>query len=331
MPSTTERPQFHAPGRQIRSVDYGFFGPGSPTWKVWTAPTAAIGFQRAVSLEHFDPGLTASVADLGGIYADPLGRLDHTFAYFLIVAVGDSQMAIEASEHLTAVHANSTGIDPITGRRYSANNPDSQLWIHVTGWHSVLKSYEMYGPGPLSKEEEARYWEECVIAAGLQTCKTSDVPRSRVEVREYFERVRPTLCVSERARRGMHYLLFTPYSKGLKLWLGSRLAAPAAIATLPHWMRELGGFELPTGVEAIYRPLTRLAVSTVANDPGAITRVVKRVIGPMTGELYHQHVIADDPTLPAVVTVDDARERYGRQGRGRSTDVASPADPTSAA
>ena len=62
MPTTVERPQFSAPESRIRSVDYGFFGPGSPTWKVWTAPTAAIGFQRAVALEHFDPALTAAVA-----------------------------------------------------------------------------------------------------------------------------------------------------------------------------------------------------------------------------------------------------------------------------
>jgi hypothetical protein len=41
----------------------------------------------------------------------------------------------------------------------------------VTGWHSVLKCYERYGPGPLSPSEEARYWAEWRIAAELQTCR----------------------------------------------------------------------------------------------------------------------------------------------------------------
>jgi hypothetical protein len=41
----------------IRRDDYGFFGPDSPSWKVWASPTALIGFQRAVVLEHFDPFL----------------------------------------------------------------------------------------------------------------------------------------------------------------------------------------------------------------------------------------------------------------------------------
>ena len=214
--------------QSIRRYDYGFFGPGSPSWKVWTAPTALIGFQRAVVLEHFDPFLAAAVADSAGIYQDPRGRLDHTLAYFLIVAVADGRTVVEASDHLMRVHAKATGVEPITGRRYSANNPSSQLWIHITGWHSVLKCYERYGPGPLSPAEESQYWAESRIAAELQTCKPSDVPASRDEVRQYFADVHDSLCTSERADRAMQYLLYTPRDRGFRLWAGSRILAPAA-------------------------------------------------------------------------------------------------------
>ena len=51
----------------IRRDDYGFFGPDSPSWKVWAAPTALIGFQSAVVLEHFYPFMAAAVADRAGI------------------------------------------------------------------------------------------------------------------------------------------------------------------------------------------------------------------------------------------------------------------------
>jgi uncharacterized protein (DUF2236 family) len=226
----------------IRRDDYGFFGPGSPSWKVWASPTALIGFQRSVVLEHFDPFLAAAVADSAGIYADPRGRLDRTLAYFLTVAVADGRTAVGVSDALMRIHAKATGIEPITGARYSANNPDAQLWIHVTGWHSVLKCYERFGPGPLTKDEETRYWGESRIAAELQTCKPSDVPSSRDEVRQYFADVRSKLCTSEHADRAMHYLLWTPRDRGIRLWAGSRLLAPAAIATLPKWMRHMGGF-----------------------------------------------------------------------------------------
>ncbi|MBF6211198.1 DUF2236 domain-containing protein [Nocardia puris] len=314
----TARPQFAAPARTIREVDYGFFGPDSPTWKVWTAPTAVIGFQRSVVLEHFDPDLTAAVADVHGIYRDPRGRLDHTFAYFLIAAVADSRMAIEASEHLMTVHAKATGIEPITGKRYSANNPASQLWIHVTGWHSVLKCYEMYGPGPLTPEEEDRYWAECVIAAELQTCKAADVPRSRAEVREYFAEARPRLCTSERAHQGMHYLLHTPRDRGVKLWAGSRLVAPAAIATLPKWMRVTGGFDHPAFVDKGYRPLVRTAVKALHNESAKLA-VLGNFLGPMTARLYREHLAADVPRNPVTVTPAEARTRYGRAARGTAS------------
>ncbi|WP_435591516.1 oxygenase MpaB family protein [Nocardia sp. bgisy118] len=318
MTATATRPQFGAPARTIREVDYGFFGPDSPTWKVWTAPTAVIGFQRSVVLEHFDPALTAAVADVEGIYKDPTGRLDHTFAYFLIAAVADSRMAIEASEHLMAVHAQARGIQPITGKRYSANNPASQLWIHVTGWHSVLKCYEVYGPGPLTPEEERRYWAECVIAAELQTCKPADVPSSRAEVREYFAAVRPTLCTSERAHRGMHYLLHTPRDRGFKLWAGSRLVAPAAIATLPGWMRSTGGFDQPALVDAAYRLPMRAAIKVLGNERAKLA-VLGSFLGPMTARLYREHLAAGVPQHPVTVTPQQARARYGRAARGKAS------------
>jgi uncharacterized protein (DUF2236 family) len=200
--------------KPIRRDDYGFFGPGSPSWQVWTSPTALIGFQRAVVLEHFNPYLAAAVADSAGIYRDPSGRLDRTLAYFLTVAVADGRTAVEASEVLMRVHAKANGVEPITGSRYSANNPAAQLWIHVTGWHSVLKCYERYGPGPLSAAEESRFWAEARIAAELQTCRPSDVPASRDEVRQYFADVRDRLCTSEHADKAMRYLLWTPCGRG---------------------------------------------------------------------------------------------------------------------
>lgn len=296
----------------IRRDDYGFFGPDSPTWKVWTAPTAVIGFQRAVVLEHFDPFLAAAVADMQGIYRDPHGRLDRTLAYFLTVAVADGRTAIGVAEHLMTVHAKATGIEPISGKRYSANNPDSQLWIHVTGWHSVLKCYEMYGPGLLSPAEESRFWAECVIAAELQTCNPADVPRSRAEVREYFSDMRPRLCTSERANEGMHYLLRTPRANGgAKLALASRIQAPATIATLPKWMRVTGGFDQPAAVDRAIVPLARAAVRAASTARGRLA-VLNR-LSPHTAAVLRQHLTAPPPQLAETITPAQARERYGRR------------------
>jgi uncharacterized protein (DUF2236 family) len=293
----------------IRRDDYGFFGPESPSWKVWTSPTSLIGFQRAVVLEHFDPFLAAAVADSAGIYTDPSGRLDRTLAYFLTVAVADGRTAIGVSDALMRIHARAKGIEPITGSRYSANNPDAQLWIHITGWHSVLKCYERYGPGPLSPSEEARFWAESRIAAELQTCKPQDVPASRDEVRQYFADVRGRLCTSEHADRAMHYLLYTPRDRSLRLWAGSRILAPAAIATLPKWMRRMSNFDQPPAVGAAVTPIARAWVLALsANNFRPMLAVARRIV-PETADVLAQHLTAGPPALRRTVTPSEARER----------------------
>src|ERR1700741_4404403 len=282
----------------IRRDDYGFFGPDSPSWKVWASPTALLGFPRAVVLEHFDPFLAAAVADSAGIYTDPSGRLDRTLAYFLTVAVADGRTAIEVSDALMRIHARAKGVEPITGSRYSANNPEAQLWIHVTGWHSVLKCYERYGPGPLSPAEEARFWAESRIAAELQTCKSAEVPGSRDGIRQYFADVRDRLCASERADRAMRYLLWTPGSKGLRLWGGNRLLAPAAIATLPMWMRHLGGVGQPAAGGAALGPAARAAVRAMSAGDSRLMLAVARRLVPHTAKVYAQPLAAGTPATP---------------------------------
>ena len=157
--------------------DYGFFGPDSVTWKVWTYPTSVtIGFQRSVVIEELDPNLIAAVDATGDIFTRPRTRYDRTLRYFAMVALGDSRSATRASNMLVKVHAKAVGTDPLLGTSYDANDPHSQLWIHLTAWHSILYSYEKYGPGKLTEQEESRYWEECAVAAELQTCDPNDGP-----------------------------------------------------------------------------------------------------------------------------------------------------------
>jgi uncharacterized protein (DUF2236 family) len=139
------------------------------TWRVWSYPTSlTVGFQRAVVVEELDPALIAAVDQTGAVRYRPRTRYDRTLCYFATVAFGDARSAIEASNVLVKIHAKAVGIEPLSGNRYDANHPESQLWIHLTAWHSILYAYERYGPGRLSAEDEARYWEECAVAAELQ-------------------------------------------------------------------------------------------------------------------------------------------------------------------
>src|SRR5215212_8354784 len=108
--------------------DYGFFGPGSPTWRVWGYPTSAtVGFQRSVVVEELDPFLVAAVEATNKVRDKPRQRYDRTLEYFATVAFGDTRTALKAAETLVKVHARAVGVEPISGTRYDANDPDSQL------------------------------------------------------------------------------------------------------------------------------------------------------------------------------------------------------------
>ena len=299
--------------------DYGFFGPDSPTWKVWTYPTAlSIGFQRSVVVEELDPFLLAAVNSRRGIYTNPRRRYDRTIRYFATIAVGDSRTAIQASELLVRVHAKATGTEPVSGQPFDANDPDSQLWIHLTGWHSVLKAYETYGPGKLPPDEEAQYWEECAIAAELQTCDPDKVPRTREGVRQYFAEMRPRLAATELTQSTMRYLLDgsrvlidekTPwYLRGLYKTAGLGMAV-ATLATMPRYMHELAGVRVPRPALAAIKPLTKLSMRALQSPPAKIWLV--RLVSPSTVPVIEPIARNIAPKELKTLSPEQARTLYG--------------------
>jgi hypothetical protein len=106
----------------------------------------------------------------------------------------------------------------------------------------------------------------------------------------------------------MRYLLWTPRSKGLRLWGGSSLMAPAAIARLPMWMRHLGGFDQPAAVDAAIAPAARMAVRAMSLGNSRPMLAIARWLVPHTAEVYAQHLAAGTPAAPRTVTPAEARE-----------------------
>lgn len=298
--------------------DYGFVGPGSVTWKVWGHVTAAVtGLQRSVVVEELDPALIAAVDKTGANYARPRTRYDRTVRYFAMVAFADSQSVSKAADVLVKVHAKAIGVEPVSGNHYDANDPHSQLWILLTGWHSVLKAYELYGGGKLTVAEENQFWEECAIAAEFQTCDPADVPRTRDGVRAYFEEMRPRLAVSEAARNMMDHLLtakvvLPPAPRVLvpALWIVNWFLRAGTIATMPRWMRTLSGFTQPRLVDLMVRPVLKLGYGLVNRNPRLKLKVA-RVIAPSTVPVIAPYVLGVPPVSEEVLTPAEARRRYG--------------------
>lgn len=299
-------------------ADYGFFAPDSVTRKVWGYPTTPLlGIQRAVVIEELDPNLIAAVDGTGDNYSRLPSRYARTVRYFASVAFADSQTVMKMADVLVKVHAKAIGTEPVSGGRYDANDPDSQLWILITGWHSVLKVYEMYGPGKLTEDEERQYWAECAIAAEFQTCDPADVPRSREEVRAYFAGWRPRLAASEAAQRMMNHLLVAsnsvPPSRGAENALRPVIdwsMRQATLASMPRYMRKMAGFRQSPAEAALVRLYLRRFFETVHRSVPLQRRLLQR-IAPSTLPVLEPHWRNIPPVSPEVLTPAQARERYG--------------------
>lgn len=300
-------------------ADYGFFGPGSVTWKVWSFPTSyVLGFIRAVTIEHFDPNLAAAVVQAGGVKYRPSTRYGRTIRYFAMVAVGGSEAAARAADVLVKVHSKAIGHDPVTGGEYDANKPDSQLWIHVTAWHSILKCYEEFGPGKLSPEEEDQYWEECARAAELTTADVSKCPRTREQVHAYFEEWRPRLATSEAAQDmisfilSLHVALPADMSEVTKLALlpAIYVLRKAVISTYPKHMRAMAGIDQGPVADALVRYPTKALHLLLAADP-RLRLLMLKTLTPQAVSVIAPALFGVAPMNPVTTTPRETQTRLG--------------------
>jgi uncharacterized protein (DUF2236 family) len=301
------------------AADYGFFGPGSVAWRVWMYPSSAImGFQRAVTIEQLDPNLNAAVEASGGVRARTRTRYERTMRYFALVAAGDTASATKASDILVKVHSKGIGIDPVTGGKYNSNSPESQLWIHMTAWHSILYCYEIFGPGKLSETDELQYWADCATAAELQTINPDDVPRSRDKVIAFFEWWRPRLAASELAQSMTRMILHTEVAlpQDMPEWttpamkLIARYAAMATISTYPQYMRQMFGIK-QTEVEDQVVQKSMRALMTVVNSNMHLYDAVWSWLVPGTVDIVMPAALGLPAVNPITMTPREAQKLYG--------------------
>lgn len=308
-------PAVHSSAPIRPAADYGFFGPESISWRVWRYPTSLLlGFMRAVVIEELDPYLVASVADSGQVQDRTPLRYDRTLQYFATVIFGDAHTVLKSADVLMKIHARAVGPEPVTGRQYDANDPDSQLWIHLTAWHSILYCYELFGPGRLSEAEEARYWQECAVAASFQTIDPAAIPASRDGVRAYFEQYRPQLVGSEVAQDMMDFLLnltreiLPPSLPKPVRWALNAVVRRGVVVTMPPWMRRLGGVPQHRGAVLVV-PVLKAALRLLSTLRGSQLAVLK-ALSPRTLPILAPVITGVAASEPVVYTPSEARARF---------------------
>ena len=234
--------------------DDGLLGPDSVAWRVIGHPVSIVGGLRSLLVQALHPLAMAGVAQHSNYRHRPLDRLRRTSHYVAATTFGDRATAEAAAARVRAIHKRVQGIDPVTGRRYSAEDPDIQLWIHCVEWHSFLAAYRAYGSARLSPDEEDRYIAEGAPIAALVGVPGESVPGTLADMRAYFRGVRPQLCVSDSTREAIDFVLNPPLTRELiPLQVPLRITAAAAVAIIPHDLRRLAGIGQPRIVDAMLR------------------------------------------------------------------------------
>jgi uncharacterized protein (DUF2236 family) len=232
----------------------GLLGPESVAWRVIGHPVSIVGGVRSLIVQALHPLAMAGVAQHSDYRRRPLDRLRRTSHYVAVTTFGDRAMAEAAAARVRRIHRRVRGVDPVTGKPYSADDPDTQLWVHCVEWHSFLAAYRAYATSRLTPEDEDRYIAEGAPIAALLGVPEETVPTTVEEMRSYFDAVRAELCVSESTRDAIDFVLNPPLTRELlPLQVPIRVTAAAAVAIVPRDLRRLAGIGQPRLVDGLLR------------------------------------------------------------------------------
>ena len=223
--------------------DAGLFGRGSVTWRVHSHPAMLIGGLRALMLQALHPHALAGVVQHSDFRERPMHRLRQTANYVATTTFGTTEQARAAGAHVRKVHRHVNGIDPVTGARYSAEDPDTLLWVHCVEVHSFLAAVRAYGVS-LGDDEQDAYLAESARVAELVGIPPERVPPTRAAMGEYFAAMLPSLCVSAEAKQAIDFVASPPITRELLPYAAPlKIVASAAVGLVPRHLRRLAGID----------------------------------------------------------------------------------------
>ncbi len=227
------------------SQNYGYYGPGSITWKVGREIAVLLGGSRAVLMQIAHPLVAMGVSAHSSYMTDPFGRAERTFILGELLTFGSLEKARKAARTINRRHLAVHGTLPIEagafgqGTRYDARNPELLLWVHATLVDTVLVCYDLF-VGPLSATEQETYYQESKEVAPLLGLLPDHMPRTINDLRQYVNDMVHSnrLAATPQARQLAHQVLFPP--------------APAILRPIMHLNLQLTCGLLPQPVREIY-------------------------------------------------------------------------------
>ena len=224
--------------------DEGYFGPDSVSWQVHREVTVLFGGARALLMQAAHPLVVAGANQTAMYERNPWKRLQRTLILTYTMTFGTKADADAAARKINDVHTRINGIDPITGKRYDALDPELLLYVHACLVDSAML-FEELTVGALDDEGRDRFHREQMLAAELCLVPREMIPPTVPALRAWladFED-RGELQVTDGARRVLDLFFEPPAEAEWRPIL--RGVSRLAYGTLPASVREMYG--LPFG------------------------------------------------------------------------------------
>lgn len=204
-----------------------------------------VGGISALLLQMLHPHALHGVLDHSRFRADMHGRLRRTARFIAVTTYGERGQADKAIERVNAIHAHVKGTLP-DGTPYSAQDPRTLAWVHVTESISFLAAYLRYVRPAMPGDEQDRYFAQFALVA--RRLGADPVPGSRAEAAALFAEMRGDLSAGKEAR-AIARLIIESRPEGVIGPVQTAIST-AAVDMLPPFARTMLALD-PPGLAAL--------------------------------------------------------------------------------
>ncbi|MGB3795031.1 MAG: oxygenase MpaB family protein [Alteraurantiacibacter sp.] len=217
-----------------------------------------VGGMAALLLQMLHPHALRGVLDFSNFRADMHGRLRRTARFIAVTTYGHRNDADTAIDRVNAIHAKVQGTLP-DGTPYSATNPRTLAWVHVTEALMFLEAWLTHVRPAMPMAEQDQYFRQFALVA--RRLGADPVPETKAQAVAIFAEMRSELGSSPEAR-AVADLIINKRAEGAPGAVQPFLAS-AAVDLIPPFARTMLSLERPGWKAAPARLVTNAMGGTL--------------------------------------------------------------------
>ena len=227
--------------KPVPPSDEAYFAPDTPIRMVHADLTSMmIGGMSALLLQMLHPHALQGVLDFSNFRADMHGRLRNTARFIAVTTYGHRDDADAAIARVNRIHAQVKGELP-DGTLYSATNPRTLAWVHVTEALMFLEAWLVHVKPDMKLAEQDEYFRQFALIA--RKLGADPVPETKAEAQTMLREMRGDLKATPAAREVAELVLkHRPQGPARSV---QPFLATAAVDLLPPFARTMLGLEAP--------------------------------------------------------------------------------------